>query len=286
MINPISHIHWKEISVDLESLSGKDAEIDIAPLNSGLEAEVYKISTSESDFVLKVWNRSSKPNISIQFKLLQDMFKQGMAVSRPIGWGMDELNNQVLLTSFDGMPIDKVNKSKLAVFANMLTDIHKLQPELLNTPVPKYDFAGYFFPGIDEHFDIKEQLSQLVTNTNIEQNQLIHGDYNLGNILESNGKYTIIDWTNVQLGDPKYDIAWSIILMRIYVSERYSSHYRSLFVTMNNYSKDELEKYEAIACLRWILLNRTQNLPKGNNTIQTVKSILRENSYLTEKLLC
>lgn len=286
MINPISHIHWKEISVDLESLSGKDAEIDIAPLNSGLEAEVYKISTSESDFVLKVWNRSSKPNISIQFKLLQDMFKLGMAVSRPIGWGMDELNNQVLLTSFDGMPIDKVNKSKLAVFANMLTDIHKLQPELLNTPVPKYDFAGYFFPGIDEHFDIKEQLSQLVTNTNIEQNQLIHGDYNLGNILESNGKYTIIDWTNVQLGDPKYDIAWSIILMWIYVSERYSSHYRSLFVTMNNYSKDELEKYEAIACLRWILLNRTQNLPKGNNTIQTVKSILRENSYLTEKLLC
>lgn len=285
MINPISHIHWKGISVDLESLSGKDAEIDIAPLNSGLEAEVYKISTSESDFVLKVWNRSSKPNISIQFKLLQDMFKLGMAVSRPIGWGMDELNNQVLLTSFDGMPIDKVNKSKLAVFANMLTDIHKLQPELLNTPVPKYDFAGYFFPGIDEHFDIKEQLSQLVTNTNIEQNQLIHGDYNLGNILESNGKYTIIDWTNVQLGDPKYDIAWSIILMWIYVSERYSSHYRSLFVTMNNYSKDELEKYEAIACLRWVLLNRTQNLPKGNNTIQTVKSIIRENSYLTEKLL-
>lgn len=285
MSNPIGHINWKEISVNPESLLGQDAEIDIAPLNSGLEAEVYKISTTESDFVLKIWNRSSKPNISIQFKLLHDLFQQGMAVSKPVGWGMDELNNQVLLTSYDGLPIDKVNKAKLAAFANMLTDIHKLQPELLNTPVPKYDFAGYFFPGIDEHYDIKEQLIQLTTSISIEQNHLIHGDFNLGNILESSGKYTIIDWTNVQLGDPKYDIAWSIILMWIYVSERYSSHYRSFFVTKNNYSNDELEKYEAIACLRWILLNRTQNLPKGNNTIQTVKSILRKNSYLTEKLL-
>ncbi|WP_338080758.1 phosphotransferase family protein [Cohnella luojiensis] len=114
---------------------------------------------------------------------------------------------------------------------------------------------------------------------------VIHGDYNLGNILESDGKYTIIDWTNVQLGDPRYDIAWSIILIWIYVSEKYSSTYRSEFITMNNYTANELEKFEAIACLRWILLNRIANLPKRHNTISTVRTILMKNKYLNEGLL-
>nr|WP_240703172.1 hypothetical protein [Cohnella luojiensis] len=107
----------------------------------------------------------------------------------------------------------------------------------------------------------------------------------MGNILESDGKYTIIDWTNVQLGDPRYDIAWSIILIWIYVSEKYSSTYRSEFITMNNYTANELEKFEAIACLRWILLNRIANLPKRHNTISTVRTILMKNKYLNEGLL-
>ncbi|MCM3342104.1 aminoglycoside phosphotransferase family protein [Paenibacillus sp. MER TA 81-3] len=282
----IHNIIWKERCKDFQSLLAQDVPKNIIPMDSGLEADVFRISTTESNFVLKVWNRDSKPDISIQYNLLKGLYNRGIAVSKPCGWGVDENNNQVLLTSFDGTPINKVNKLKLTEIANILTEIHKFPTDILGSrTMPRYDFVDYFFPGLDDQLDIKELLIQLVGSTKMEQNCLIHGDYNLGNILESDGKYTIIDWTNVQLGDPRYDISWSIILIWIYVSERYCSTYRSVFLAMNNYTGDELEKFEAIACLRWILLNRIAHLPKRNNTISTVRTILMKNKYLNEELL-
>ncbi|MCE5172659.1 aminoglycoside phosphotransferase family protein [Paenibacillus profundus] len=282
----IRNIIWKERCKDFQSLLAQDVPKNIIPMDSGLEADVFRISTTESNFVLKVWNRDSKPDISIQYNLLEGLYNRGIAVSKPCGWGVDENNNQVLLTSFDGTPINKVNKLKLTEIANILTEIHKFPTDILGSrTMPRYDFVDYFFPGLDDQLDIKELLIQLVGSTKMEQNCLIHGDYNLGNILESDGKYTIIDWTNVQLGDPRYDISWSIILIWIYVSERYCSTYRSVFLAMNNYTGDELEKFEAIACLRWILLNRIANLPKRDNTISTVRTILMKNKYLSEELL-
>ena len=53
-----------------------------------------------------------------------------------------------------------------------------------NDPAPKYEFIDYFF----------------------------HGDFHLGNIVEVDERYMVIDWTNGQLGDSRYDFAWSLTL--------------------------------------------------------------------------
>lgn len=281
----IDNIIWKENSTDFQPLLLQAALVNITPLDSGLEADVFKISTPESELVLKIWNRDSRPDVSLQYKLLESLHHRGIAVSRPLGWGVDENSNQVLLTSYDGTSIRKVNKLKLTEMANMLTEIHESPVETLaGVKVPRYDFVNYFFSGIDGQPDIKELLIQLVDSAGMEQNCLIHGDYHLRNILESDGKYTIIDWTNVQLGDPRYDIAWSIILTWIYVSEEYSSIYRSALLTRSNYTKDELERFEAIAFLRWIMLNRTSNLPQNPSTVSRVRTILMKNKYLDERM--
>jgi aminoglycoside phosphotransferase (APT) family kinase protein len=282
----VRNINWMEKNKDLNAWLEQDISHNITPLDSGLEADVFLISTPESQFVLKLWNRDSKPDISIQYKLLEGMYNRQIAVSKPFGWGFDEKHNQVLLTRFDGTPIRKLNVMKLTKIANILTEIHDVPLQVLeNATVPKYDFINYFFPKVEGHEDIKRLLIELVASSNMEQNRLIHGDYNLGNILESDGKYTIIDWTNIQWGDPRYDIAWSIITIWIYASERHSATYRSVFVSKNNYSEDELEIFEAMACLRWILLNRTAKLPKRHNTLSTIRTILIKNKYLNEKLL-
>ncbi|WP_240703173.1 phosphotransferase [Cohnella luojiensis] len=167
----IRSITWKEKSNDFQSLLVQDGPNDISPIDSGLEADVFRISTPESKFVLKVWNRDSKPHISIQYKMLECLFNRGIAVSKPFGWGVDENNNQVLLTSFDGTPINKVNKLKLTEIANILTEIHKFNFDILGSiTIPRYDFVDYFFPRIDEQLDIKELLIQLVGSSKMEQN--------------------------------------------------------------------------------------------------------------------
>ncbi|NRF93933.1 aminoglycoside phosphotransferase family protein [Paenibacillus frigoriresistens] len=286
MGHPITDINWMVKSKVIDSLLEQGSSLTIIPLDSGLEAEVTKICTAETSFVLKVWNRDSKPDVERQYWLLDSLNNRGLSVSKPFGWGLDKYKNQVLLTSFDGSPLNKVNQSKLTKLANMLTTIHRFPLEDLDSSIlQKHDFVSYFYPKIEEHQDIQNLLIRLTESANLKQDCLIHGDFNLGNILEAEGKFTMIDWTNGQLGDPRYDIAWSIVLIKIYVGERYGSVYRSAYKSQNQYTNEELELFEAIACLRWLLLNRIVGLPKSSNTITRVKNILKSNLHLNGNLL-
>ncbi len=279
----IGAINWIEggyvIDSSLESLTVK-------AMDSGLEAAVFHISNVESNFVLKVWNRTSKPNVELQYKLLGALYNHGISVSHPMGWGFDKEMNPVLLTSWDGVPVQKVNHSVFTSLANMLTGIHRVPIEQFDSfTLPRHDFISYFYPAIEDHPDIKILLEQLVEDCDMKQERLIHGDFNLGNVLYADGKYTVIDWTNGQLGDPRYDIAWAVVLVRIYVGEKYGTIFQASFLANDEYSIEELELFEAIACLRWVLLYRIADLPKGKDTIKRVRNILKRNKYLSEAFI-
>ncbi len=251
------------------------------PLSPGLEAEVVKIELYNKSFVLKLWNKDSKPNVGNQYKLLYSLYEKGVRVSKPYGWGVDADDNQVLLTSYDGQPISKINKAKLKKLARMLVQVHQYRMDKTDlTFIPRYDFFHYFFPAIELHHDINHLLTNLMNMVDISQDSLIHGDYNLGNILEERDNYTIIDWTNGQLGDPRYDIAWSVFLINIYTGERYGGIYQSDFLGLSGYSLEDSVLFEAIACLRWILLSRITNLPKDPSVLKRVKKIIFDNRYL------
>ncbi|GIP22935.1 hypothetical protein [Paenibacillus sp. J22TS3] len=66
------------------------------------------------------------------------------------------------------------------------------------------------------------------------------------------------------------------------VSERYADVFRSAYLMENDTQEKELEVFEALACLRWILLNRKGGVPKRTNTIQRVKGLITNNSFLKE----
>ncbi|NGP57418.1 aminoglycoside phosphotransferase family protein [Paenibacillus thiaminolyticus] len=285
MTNPIREIDWMEISSEASSLL-RPEESCIFPMKSGLEAEVTRINVGGFQCVLKVWNRDSKPDVRNQYMLLEAFYNRGLPVSKPYGWGLDRDENSVLLTSFDGSPIEKANQPLLKALAEMLTRLHRIPLQDIDEfALPKHDFISYFYPGIEEHVDLRDVLVQLVECADMKQDCLIHGDFHIGNVLEAEGKYTIIDWTNGQLGDPRYDMAWSMVLMKIYGGMRPSTHLLSAIVKETSYTSEELELFEAIACLRWILFHRMAFLPLRKGTISRVRSILKNNRHLNEKLL-
>jgi Ser/Thr protein kinase RdoA (MazF antagonist) len=287
MNNLIGNIDWTEKAEGIEALSALSDALIITPLAPGLEAEVFKITTDNSSYVLKVWSKSSKPDVQYQYQLLNALFVRGISVSEPLGWGIDRQSNKVLLTPFDGTPIVNVNPQMLTELAHILSQIHKTPiADLEESHIRKYDFVDYFYGGIGEFPVLLDALTPLVERISAKQESMIHGDYNLGNILEAaNSKFTIIDWTNGQLGDPRYDLAWASLLLRIYTSERYYSLFVSAYLLENPLAQEQLEVFDAIACIRWILLNRTFGLPKRANTIARVKSIIKSSPYLDEHFL-
>lgn len=283
MRSPIRNVEWVETDEIMNDLFNQEASLTTHSMDHGMEAEVMKISSDQESFILKVWNKTSKPDIRFQFRLLKVLFERGVAVSKPVGWGIHSNGDQVLLTRFGGTPVLKLNDKKMTEIANILSKIHQIRVEEIGSlQLPKYDFMDYFFPGVREHADLLDAVSSLVRIASIQQNCIIHGDFHLGNVVEDNDRYTVIDWTNGQLGDPRYDFAWSLILIQLYTSDRHASGFRSAYLFGHNIQQEELEVFEALACLRWILLHRYGGVPQGPNTMGKVRSLIRNNRFLNE----
>ncbi|MDQ6419568.1 aminoglycoside phosphotransferase family protein [Paenibacillus sp. LHD-117] len=284
MDNLIENVKWTEKTEKLDELIRQG--VSLHAMNQGFEAEVVKVSSAAGEhFVLKRWNKSSRPDVGFQFRLLNALLERGVSVARPLGWGFDESGAQAMLTSFDGAPVGRLNKRKVIDIAKLLSSLHRIpMDELAHLPLPAYDFADYFFPGVKEkeHEDIREAVHALVRQVEIKQDRVIHGDFHLANLLEEeDGRLTVIDWTNGQAGDASYDFAWSYILMSIYVSEGHADTFRTAYLSSNNdIRQHELDVFEALACLRWMLLQRNGGVPLGPDTMAKVNRLATNNPHL------
>lgn len=277
----ISSTKWSCSTARLEQLIAREQEVRTEPMASGLEAEVTKLQLERETYVWKVWNKESKPDVNRQFHLLQALIGSGVQVSEPIGWGIDQGGNAVLVTTHDGVPPKKLEDEMLSELAGRLVDLHRMSlegiaPELL----PTYDFVGYFFPNIEAHSDLRERLLQVVDRARYRYDRLIHGDFNSGNVVFDSGNCTIIDWTNGQMGDSRYDYAWACALLRIYASEHHAAVFRDTYVAAMPMTSEVEQAFEAIAVIRWLLLNRQVGLLRHPTTKSTAISIIEGNPNL------
>jgi aminoglycoside phosphotransferase (APT) family kinase protein len=286
MIDIFTGIEWYERNPILNNLITSGAELTLSPLVPGLEAEVVKVTFGENHFVLKVWNQRSKPDVLRQYRLLETLQRHNIRVSEPIGYGHTEAGDAVLLTRYHGTPVTKVSPSIFKKISSVLADIHRLSPDgLVGVELAKYDFISYFFPGIEAFLTMKENLIQLVDAADMKMDRIIHGDFNLGNILVEDEQYTVIDWTNGQLGDPRFDLSWACLLLRIYLSDSKYLTFLYKYQEEIPITAGELEIFEAMACLRWLLLDRIAGVPKHVDTRKKVRKIVKDNHFINNNVL-
>lgn len=280
----LHNIQWNEQDDLLHMLLQSTDEITQHPLDQGFEAEVIKLSCAQGDLVLKIWNQQAKPDVEAQYQLLQFLLAKGIAVSKPMGWGVLDNEDQVLLTTFDGTALTNMNKKKIVQTATLLSAIHHVKiTESEYALLPKYDFVDYFFPDVATYPDISDILYHVMPMITLEQNRVIHGDFHLGNILNKQDRYTVIDWTNGQLGDARYDVVWSMTLQKIYISERYAEVFRDAYLAEHPIAEKELQLFEALACLRWILLARQGGITVQPQAQQNIKRVIAHNPLLAER---
>lgn len=278
----LSSMEWIATTNKLSNLMDEETVLTIDKIEQGFEAETVKINGSQQSFVMKIWNKQSKPNIAQQFELLLYLQAQHAAIAEPIGWGVDAAGNSVLLSSYNGTTIRKVNELQLAEIANILHQLHQINvPETLDMQLPSYSFTAYFYGGIEKYTDLLELFQLLMSNVDLQYTSVIHGDYHLGNLVEEDGQYTIIDWTNGQLGDKRFDLMWSIMLYKLYVSEYYAQLLLTAYLKQSDLQQEELHIFEALACVRWILLHKNGSVPVQSHTLKRVAAIMKSNRWLS-----
>ncbi|QTD42987.1 aminoglycoside phosphotransferase family protein [Sporosarcina sp. Te-1] len=283
-MNHLRTIKWLETKSKLQVLLQDTSAISWLQVDQGFEAEVAKLQTQGERFVMKVWNQSSKPDVRFQYKLLETLSKLGIPVSSPLGWGTDGEGHQVLLTTDGGQPVLELTKDDMVRMAGILSSIHRLTAEEIgDLQIPSYDFMTYFFPGAQNHADLAFLLTSLTRVAQPNQRHLVHGDFHMHNIVRQDGQFTVIDWTNAQWGDARYDFAWAFLLLSLYVSEEVADTFRSAYITEQTAA--ELKPFEALACLRWILLFRQGGVPIMSDTKRRVASFIDQNPFLKDSRL-
>ncbi|MCQ6563298.1 aminoglycoside phosphotransferase family protein [Paenibacillus mendelii] len=280
----LSEMVWIEKTSFIDKLL--EQELTISNLPAGLEADVWKLSSNTDSAVLKIWSKDSNPDVHYQYHMLAALRDKGVSVSSAYGWGYMPANHKALVTSYDGSPLTNVTDQHAKDFADLLLQLHQVTLYELDPVLQrKYDFIPYFFPRLEEHPDIQTELLQLVNDADLQQDKVIHGDLNLGNILVTQGKYIIIDWTNVQLGDARYDLAWMSFLIRINNGEELASILLHAYLSKSDFQIEEVRRFEAIACLRLLLLHRIADLPKNENAIERLNDFIMKNKYLNNNFV-
>lgn len=108
------------------------------------------------------------------------------------------------------------------VYARFLKKMHstdfsgKMLPKIKDLWIPSVDFMGRYFDG-DEKGMVKNMLSSIP-----DRDTFIHGDFNLGNLMYSNGKAILIDMADSSTGHPVFDLLGvylSFIMLPEYMTE-------------------------------------------------------------------
>jgi aminoglycoside phosphotransferase (APT) family kinase protein len=244
--------------------------IDAEAVSLGIEGETLILSRDGSPaYVIKRWNRVIPADARAHHAFLGQALAAGLPVPDPAGWGVDGEGNQVLATRFAGHPMAQPSDADIADCARILARIHASQPDRfhLEGPPPGEDPMDHLiprhFPKPTEHPDLAGLLARLKEGVTRLRPAMVHGDFNLGNVMDLGGRKTVIDWW-LRLGDHRYDAAWASTLLWIYETERAREVFIETYdARARSPLAEEWRTFEAMAALNWIVLDRTVGAPDG-----------------------
>src|SRR5215813_11401432 len=80
---------------------------------------------------------------------------------------------------------------------------------------------------------------------------LVHGDFHSNNILlRDDGSAVVIDWTELQVSDARFDVAWTLLLSRTYVSVEWRHRILQEYERLVGAKVEQIEWFETFACMR------------------------------------
>jgi len=80
---------------------------------------------------------------------------------------------------------------------------------------------------------------------------VVHRDFHPGNILlRPDGSAVVIDWTAMGVTDPRFDLAWTLLLVRMFAAPGAREQFLSTYERHAGAAVQEIEWFEIVACAR------------------------------------
>ncbi|MFA6647745.1 MAG: phosphotransferase [Candidatus Izemoplasmatales bacterium] len=160
-------------------------------------------------------------------------------------------DKKIKMTFFDGALF--ADRIRIEKYKNWLDDFIDLQ-------VSVYQYKDLDL--LDSYSIFKNQISNSDLNDNLKNKalkslhniekikSLCHFDFHPLNIIYSQKKYYIIDWTNAKLGNPVMDIASTYIIFRQYLKRQSNKYLRMISKKINVLESDVIKAIPVMAFIK------------------------------------
>lgn len=260
--------------------------VDLSRIGDGWETDVYSFrmeyekggQPKSQDLILRVYPGDDAREKSLrEFDVMKRLHEAAFPVPKVLLPGSDDVpfgKPFVIMEKIEGRLMGEVffessrrERSKLlTLFCEIFVELHKLDWETLVDGPSSHmtedldafmrkkfsKWQDYFHSFKKDEFDpVFDWLNGRSLSVRWSRPSLIHWDYHPWNILLRNdGAPFVIDWTSAEVLDFRFDLAWTLLLIRTHAHSRMARSVLNEYARIAGRQIEHLDFFEVAACVR------------------------------------
>ena len=256
----------------------------LASVSAGWESDVYSFDVEHGppaarqreELILRVYpGDDAHAKSAREFRGMRQLHKTGYPVPRvlllerensPFGRPfviMERIEGQMLWPILFNAP-ERRQQELLTQFCELFVRLHRLDWRPFVDDVARYELGGptVFVDqwlrrvrGTLERFPLSNSL-RILEWLEARRDQVpclrpspVHWDYHPGNVLlRDDGSAVVIDWTQVEVSDPRFDLAWTLLLVSSYEGAEWRDRILEEYERLAGARVEQMEWFEVCAC--------------------------------------
>jgi aminoglycoside phosphotransferase (APT) family kinase protein len=273
--------------------------------NHLLTVEYGGVQRTSEDWVWRIYSGAgSQEKAAREFTSMEKLFRAGYPVPRvflleaehsPFDRPfiiMEFIPGEVMWGLLDNASVDEQARL-IDQFSRLFFELHSLDWKQFDDSVPDDD--PFFFidrwvgeaRGALQNFpevDVSPFLDWVAERRELyacERPSPVHQDFHPGNILvKADGSAAVIDWTGFSVTDPRFDLAWTLVLAHAHGMPAWRGQIFNGYQRHAEKPVEHLEAFEAIACARRLfdltvsLTLGSQRLGMNDKAVESMRSFM------------
>lgn len=256
----------------------------LTSISGGWESEVYSFDVEHGPpegrqregLILRVYpGDDAHAKSAREFRGMRQLHEAGYPVPRvlllerensPFGKPfviMERIEGQVLWPILFNAP-ERRQQELLTQFCELFVRLHRLDWRPFVDDVAHYELGGPtvfvdqwlgMVRGALERFPLSNSL-RILEWLEARRDQVpclrpapVHWDYHPGNVLlRDDGSAVVIDWTQIDVSDPRFDLAWTLLLVSSYEGAEWRNRILEEYERLAGARVEQMEWFEVCAC--------------------------------------
>ncbi len=270
-------------------------------ISAGWESDVYAFDLEHGpdgererqDLVMRVYpGDDARVKSAREFRGMRQLYQAGYPVPEVL-----VLENEhspferpfVIMERIEGQPLWSLlfgdgerERELMTQFCKLLVDLHTLEWRPFVDDVSRYD-TGDSYTFVDqwlsagrsavEHYPqlgfgpVMEWLEARRDHVPCIHPSFVHLDFHPENVLlRDDGTAIVIDWTQVDISDPRFGLAWTLLLVGAYEGIRWRDVILNEYERLAGTKVEQIEFFDVIACIKR-LFSIVISLSEGSETM-------------------